>query len=291
MTKGVYKRAGAENIKERLRQLLILQNLPYEKKIKLTENIIIKAGINKRNALLFSGGKDSTVLMDIMKKTKINFLVIYNNTGIACPKMVEQVRTLVKGENYIETQADDAFEMWERTGYFPILGKRSFTKYKKKYKDLRCSPVQCCYQLKEIHANKVLKDNNIELVFWGNRAEESNRRKLTFVDNGFIFKPKKYKWNQCYPIQHFTENDIYRYLSENINYNFDTGIEGGCVFCATDIHYYPNNLSKLYFKDYSKWKMAMEHGFAKQILIAKGMAHDEISVVAAINIGKILLKI
>lgn len=293
--KGVYRRAGKEMISKRIAQLKILQNLPYEKKIKLSMDIISQVKISQvkkeSNALLFSGGKDSTVLLDLLKRSCINFFVLYNNTGIADPAMVQQARQLAKGTQYVETLADNAFEMWSRTGYYPILGKRSFTAYKKKYPDFQSSPVQCCYQLKEAHANKVLLFHKIKVVFWGNRADESNRRKLSFVDNGFLFQPKKYPWKQCYPLQHWKTFDIYRYLKENIDYDFNTGIEGGCIYCGTDLHYYPNNLSKLYFKDKDRWLFAMQNGFAKQILTAKGLLHDQGAILSAIENEKILLKI
>ncbi len=288
--KGRYKRAGATIISERLSQLKILQNLPYEKKIKLSLSIINHVKDSK-SALLFSGGKDSTVLLYLLRRTDINFIVLYNNTGIASPEMVRQVRALAVGTDYIETEATDAFSMWSKSGYYPLLGKRSFTKFKKKYSELRCSPVQCCYQLKELYANKILKSREIEVVFWGNRADESNRRKLSFVDNGFLFKPQKYPWRQCYPLQHWQTPDIYRYLTENVDYDFSTGIEGGCIYCGTDLHYFPNNLSKLYIKDNNKWQFAMKNGFAEQILIAKGLPHDPDSVSEAIRTGNGLLMI
>ncbi len=269
MPKGVYKRQSNVNLRNRLELIKKLQNLPVSKKISITMDVLEQAKSLQPLALLYSGGKDSTVLLDLIKKSNLNYCVLHNNTTMADPATLDFVRKMCNGLDYTETTPEETpFEMWHRTGYYPILGKRSFTKFKKADARLKLSPVQCCYQLKELYSNRVFKERGIKGVIWGNRASESNRRKLTFADNGFIFKPKKYSWFQIYPIQHWNETDVLYYLNKNIpEYPISQQIESGCKYCATDFAFYPNNLSRLYIKSPNEWTTLMLQGFGEQIAI------------------------
>jgi 3'-phosphoadenosine 5'-phosphosulfate sulfotransferase (PAPS reductase)/FAD synthetase len=269
MPKGVYKRQSNENLKIRLAEIKKMQAVPLNQKINITKQVLLRASQLQPLALFFSGGKDSTVLLDILKKTGLQFCVIHNNTTMADKKTLEYIREVCKNIDYVETTPEETpIEMWHRTGYYPILGKRTFTKYKKKHAELKVSPVQCCYQLKEVYSNRICKKRGIKGVIWGNRASESNRRKLTFADNGFIFKPKKYDWFQIYPIQHWLEKDILSYLETNLpEYPISKQFESGCRYCATDLAYYPNSMSRLYNADKKEWLNLMFAGFGEQIAI------------------------
>jgi len=292
--KGNYIRNSSKDTSAKLQILKSLQLLPLDNKIDIANDIIMRSLDIGKPALLYSGGKDSTVLLDLLKPYKNDLIVMYNNTTLGSTDNLEYIRGAMAGYNYIETTASDPFAMWKSKGYFPILSKRGFTKYKKLYSNLKTSPVQCCYQLKEKYSNKVLLSNNIKVVFWGNRAGESNRRKFCFVDNGFLFKPKKYKWHQSYPLQHFTDNDIIEYLKAYIpEYDIVSYHETGCLCCGTDITFKDNTLMKLYANDYNAWVKYMKAGFAEQILIAKG--HTDLSSETIDNIimkhPKLILKI
>lgn len=249
-------------------------------KIKIANGIISSALKKGKPCVLYSGGKDSTVLLDLVKKHCKDILVMYNDTTLSDPKAIDFIKSQTVGLNFVMTTADNPIEMWHNKGYYPILSKRGFTAYKKKYPNFKSSPVQCCYQLKEKYCNKVLKEKNIEVVFWGNRAGDSNRRKLGFVDNGFLFKPKKYNWWQCYPLQHFTDEDIILYLRKYVpNYPFFKEYESGCLCCGTDLTYKDNNLYRLYKANRSLWLKYMKCGFAEQILIVKGLSHLDVNEV------------
>lgn len=255
---------------QRLQLFKRMTGQTYESKIKMSEQII-KEGLSKGpSCVLFSGGKDSTVLLSMVLKQRPDTLVMYNNTGLASPDTVKFIRQYTRGLQYIETQAENAFDVWSRTGYFPILGKRTFTATKKQLPSARISPVQCCYQLKEKPCNQVLKTKGINVVLWGNRATESNRRKMSFCDNGFLFKPVKYAWYQCYPLQFWEDKDIYRYLQENVPaYPIHANFESGCYCCCTDITRFPNNITRLYQNDRPAFDKIIRAGFGREILRIK----------------------
>lgn len=275
--KGNYEKVGGDLLKERMAQFKKMRSWRYEDKIRLA-NEIIREGLAKAPAaILYSGGRDSSVLLDLIRKQDPTILVMYNNTGLASQTILERIRRTTRGMKYIETRAENPFIMWQRTGYWPILSKRGFTAYKKRIPDLRISPVQCCYQLKEMPANRVLKKFGIHSLFWGNRATESNRRLFSFIDNGFIFKAKKYQWIQCYPLQIWEENDIMRYIAENIpGYIKESNFESGCYCCGTDLTRYPNNLARLYQADKEQFKKVILAGFGEQILKIKGCRNETV---------------
>ncbi len=277
--KGVYARTDADTAAKRIALLGEMKDRELNEKIADSQEIIARALTKGRAAILYSGGRDSTVLLHLAQAA--GPLVLHNDTTLGDPATLEFIRSWCRKMDYHETTAQDPIEMWQRTGYFPILSKRGFTAYKKRIPGLKTSPVQCCYQLKERYANQVLNRAKTGVVFWGNRAGESMRRRMTFIDNGFLFKPKKYAWWQAYPLQHWTDTDIAEYLRKHLpEYpHAEAGIEAGCRPCGTDLTFYPNNLSRLYQRDRAEWEKYMRCGFAEQIMKIKGIAGDPETVI------------
>lgn len=270
--KGVYRKCDNEDLRRRLALFRELASATHEQKIAFSRRVIREALGKGKPALLYSGGRDSTVLLGLAREQDPGILVIHNDTTLGDPGLLEFIRTWTRGMNYRETTAQDPIAMWQETGYFPILSKRGHTAYKKRDPALRISPVQCCYQLKEKHANRLLKAEGVAVVLWGNRATESMRRRLGFADNGFLFKPKKYPWWQAYPLQHWEQQDINRYLEEHApGYPREQRpFETGCLCCGTDITFWPNNQGRLYQRDPDAWARFMRAGFAREILRAQG---------------------
>ena len=119
-----------------------------------------------------------------------------------------------------------------------------------------------------------MNEDCTQVAFWGNRAAESNRRMLHFLDHGFLFKPQQSRWFQCYPIQHWTDADVDAYLKTHVP-EFERGrnFETGCLVCMTDIQKFPNNASRLFDTNRPLWEKAMLGGFGAEILKIKGI-HD-----------------
>ena len=281
MTKGIYKRAGGEDLKARLELLKQMQALPLDKKIEMSAEILRRGNEAAGGApacVLYSGGKDSTVLIYLVEKIIARPIYMYNNTGLAEPRLVSYIRERMRGRDFVETMPDEeAFAMWARTGYWPIFGKRTFTARCRACKGLKVSPVQCCYQLKEAPANRVMKARGVRLAIWGNRADESARRRFMFCDAGTLFKPKKYPWRQCYPLAFWTQKDVIEYLNEvEPDYPHSMSTEAGCWACCTDITRTPNNIQRLYKTDRARFDFMIRHGFGAQILKAKGLEGGDV---------------
>jgi 3'-phosphoadenosine 5'-phosphosulfate sulfotransferase (PAPS reductase)/FAD synthetase len=228
--------------------------------------------------VLYSGGKDSTITLRLALEQDPGVLVMHNNTTLGSDATIEWIRKTTEGLNYIETTPDEApVEMWQTRGHWPILGKRTHTEVKRNTPGLNCSPVQCCYHLKEKPANRVLTKQGIKAVIWGNRAGESMRRRMSFVDSGFLFKPKKYTWHQAYPIQHWTGDDVKEWLEENApDFPVHKSTESGCMVCATDLRHTPNNLMRLHQQDPEKWRDLMESGMGAEIAKINGLDPSKI---------------
>ena len=69
----------------------------------------------------FSGGKDSTVLLDIVRSVYPDVPAVFANTGLEYPEIVEFVKTI---DNVIWTKPKKSFrKVLEEHGY-PVISKR-----------------------------------------------------------------------------------------------------------------------------------------------------------------------
>lgn len=110
-------------MQERESELKILQNLPLEIKIKKSQ-MRIKEWVNYYGLnnvyISFSGGKDSTVLVDLARKIYPEIRVVFCNTGLEYPEIVSFVKEF---ENVEIVRPDKNFkEILTKYGY-PVISK------------------------------------------------------------------------------------------------------------------------------------------------------------------------
>ena len=169
----------------------------------------VKSSIGTNTAFVgFSGGKDSIVTDDIMKKSGVKYQLYYSFTGIDPPEVVRFIR-----RNYPEC----------------IFLKPRFTFWR----DLstHCPPSNrlrwCCEALKKRPGINIPLEHRV----MGIRSEESVKRGKYERVNLF----KKLRHTHYYPILDFTESDIWEYIdSNNLIYPklYDGGFDRiGCVVC------------------------------------------------------------
>ncbi|MDR3093280.1 MAG: phosphoadenosine phosphosulfate reductase family protein [Bacteroidales bacterium] len=213
----------------------------------------------------FSGGKDSTVLLDIVRRfVDKNIATVFCNTGNEYPEVVKFVRstenvTIIRPEIHIK-------QIIEKYG-FPLISKEQsqyirqakhtnseklrnirlhgsingIGKIAEKWKFLIDAPFdvseKCCYFLKKKPFAKFRKESGLYPVI-GTMAGESRLRFQKWLKTGC----NSFETNMAasYPISIWTEADIWAYIRKfNLPYSpvYDTGIKRtGCVVCGFGCH-------------------------------------------------------
>lgn len=248
--------------KHTLTDLKQMQSLPLEAKIRMTENRI-KWFVDKYDAVIsFSGGKDSTVLLDICRRIYPDMPAVFADTGLEYPEIREFVKTK---DNVIWVKP----EMYKRN----VFGERINPKTQKAYKFMGLSKLgmkvfesnipishHCCEIMKKRPIDKINRELNV-FPITATMACESKVRQGRWLKNGCnIYEGKSIK---SQPMSFWTEQDVLQYLKEyNIPYAsvygdivedengklHTTGCQRtGCVFCGFGCHLEkePNRFQRL----------------------------------------------
>ena len=175
----------------------------------------------------FSGGKDSAVLLDLVKKAlpKGSFVVIFGDTGMEFPDTYEAVEVTKK-----QCEADETPFYVARSHFDP---KDSWELFGPPARVLRwcCSVHKSTPQtlkMREITG----KDNYIGMDFVGVRAHESLARSKYDYENFGKKQKGQYSFN---PILEWTSAEVWLYIFQNHLYINDAYKKGnsraGCLFC------------------------------------------------------------
>lgn len=156
--------------------------------------------------LAYSGGKDSTVLLDLARRSGVKFDAHYNLTTVDPPELVR----------FIRTQPDVIIESPEKTMWELIIESRMPPTRIARY---------CCQILKE-------RGGSGRKVLTGvRRAESVKRSKRQQVETCFKDGTKQY----FHPIFHWSDADVWEYIhSQNLPYCslYDEGFRRlGCICC------------------------------------------------------------
>lgn len=155
--------------------------------------------------LAFSGGKDSTVLYDVVKKSGVKYDVHYNVSPIDPPELLKFIR-----EHYPEV-------IWEygARGFWKTVVKKGLPTRVNRW---------CC---------EILRENGGvgRMVLTGIRWDESApRKKRQFVEKSAL--GNKHTVN---PLLDWTEEDVWKYIKDNNLPYCSLYNEGfkriGCVLC------------------------------------------------------------
>lgn len=262
-------------------QLKQLQSLPIEIKIEKTKQRIREwyEYWNGQVYISFSGGKDSTVLLHIVKSLYPDVPAVFVDTGLEYPEIREFVKTI---DNVIWLKPKMNFkDVIEKYGY-PVISKEVSLKVKSarstpngyasqsfdrnspknikqnqkyscaKYKYLLDAPFlvshQCCDVMKKNPIKKYEK-KEVKYAILGTMASESTNRNTQYLKYGCNAFDKARPTSQ--PLSFWLEEDIWNYIKTfNLSYSkiYDMGYERtGCMFCMFGCHLEkePNRFQKM----------------------------------------------
>ena len=226
-----------------INELKLLQNYPLELKVEKTKLRIIEwvSYYGEENVYVsFSGGKDSTVLLHIVRSLYPEVEAVFSNTGLEFPEIVKFVKTF---DNVTIVRPEKNFkEVIEECGY-PIVSKsvsncvrlarkniidgkdtlrvrqirglEKGSKFNKgKWEFLLDAPFkiseECCNHLKKNPLKKWEKENKKHPMI-ATMAAEGGVRKEAYLKTGC----NSFKNGKSQPLGFWTEQDILQYIFEN----------------------------------------------------------------------------
>lgn len=316
---GKYYKPRSENEKREkaytYAQLVKLQALGLDSKIAWAHQCIERALSQLHTpCLAFSAGKDSTVLLHLLRQYMPDILVNYGNTTIEFPECVKFARWL-RNEwhlNFHEARPKVTF-WWVVENYgWPLLGKTfgvggvaHKTSRVRFFNDLAARgeltgqytiqaevPISsaCCTFLKERPSQKLQKRQGVDGVFLGIMASESRQRLFNFLQYGEWYYPKSQGIWKCHPMAIWNDSDVWNYIHYfDIPYAklYDMGYHdpktgewihhrrNGCMFCGMDLRF-PNNHMAIMRRTHPKaWNMIMRKKGLGKVLLQLRLALDD----------------
>ena len=224
-------------------ELLQRQSLPLEAKVNLTQRRIREwyEAWDGEVFVSFSGGKDSTVLLHLVRQLYPDVPALFIDTGLEYPEIKEFVKTI---KDVVSVKPKMGFhDVINKYGY-PIVSKETAErvyrlrhynlservkkyylegdsekgfppKLAKKWRILLTAPFEvnsyCCNVLKKGPGEKYAKETGRKLIT-GEMAYESRLRKQQYLNSGCnAFDAKKPK---SMPLAFWKEQDILQYIIE-----------------------------------------------------------------------------
>jgi len=229
---------------------------PFEEKLKRARQLIrfFCNFFPKHSVVSCSFGKDSTVVLYLVRDLNPHISVIFNNTGVQFKETYDFKKKLVDewDLNLIETKPIKTF--WE------VADKYGLPDGKKKSDT-------CCYYLKEVPYRKVLKKYGFTADFTGITVLESRNRMFHICERGQAYFSRKDNIMKIHPIAFWTPREVWEFISrESIPVNpayKKYGLERlGCVPC-TSHKFWREHMAKVNPKLY---KYIQEHYFRQKLL-------------------------
>jgi 3'-phosphoadenosine 5'-phosphosulfate sulfotransferase (PAPS reductase)/FAD synthetase len=244
--------------------------MPYEWKVEHALDVIREfvehQGVNSVY-VSFSGGKDSLVLLHLVRSIYTDVPAVFANTGIEFPEQVKFVRSfqnvtevhpfkhfpkILKEDGIVYPSKEVAMYVKDaRNGVKYAVNafegkdtEGNENRYKARFKKyaylldcgVKISP-DCCELMKERPLRDYEKMNGKSPII-GTRAQESFRRAVGWMKSGCnSFNGKRYKST---PLALWLEADVLRYIDENSIRLSPMYTEGGmsrtgCMFCPVPI--------------------------------------------------------
>lgn len=293
-------------------QLRQRQGLSLEAKIELTK-LRIREFYERFGGLVyvaFSGGKDSTVLLHIVRSMYPDVPAVFVDTGLEYPEIKDFVRTVENvtwirpvmgfhkvidefGYPVLSKDLSHSISQAQRHGEGSSLYKLRMTGIGKdgeyhgasvipeKWQYLVHSDVKisdkCCDIIKK-NPNKVYEKETGRKPILGLMASDSMGRRMNYLEHGCnAFEAQRV---QSRPLGFWLEEDIWNYIKMyDLEYSkiYDMGEERtGCIFCMFGIHMeeVPNRFQRLAKTHPKQYKFCMEKLGLREVLELLKIPHS-----------------
>lgn len=244
------------------------QSLPLKAKIQMSNKRIKEWYDNWGGQVYvsFSGGKDSTVLLHMVRKLYPKVVGVFVDTGLEYPEIRKFVKTI---NNVIWLKPKMNFkEVLEKYGY-PVISKenaqkieeirntksdklrnkrlygdeKGYGKLPEKWKPMLDAPFlisgKCCNVMKKAPMKRYEKDSG-QKPFVGLMASDSSGRKTSYLRNGCNAYTQRPMSN---PLGFWMEKDVWKYIKKydlEISKIYRMGYpRTGCMFCMFGVHLEP----------------------------------------------------
>lgn len=226
--------------------LIMLQALPLELKVRMTESRIrdwVREYGTSGVYVSFSGGKDSTVLLHIVRNLYPDIEAVFVNTGLEYPEIQQFVKTF---DNVTILRPQMRFDEVIRKYGYPVISKETsqnvyearknpkaraaskfdenseyVKKYGSRYSLSKWNPLResdipishmCCNVMKKNPAKEFEKRTGKKPIL-ATMASESNIRKKRWMMYGCNAFDSKRQTSQ--PMSFWTEQDVLQYIKHN----------------------------------------------------------------------------
>lgn len=250
---------------------------------------LVKKVLSEHNnpAVACSFGKDSMIVLHLVRRIKPDVAVLWNNTLIEYPDSYQFARRIIREWNLQIYEAKPQKTFWQVVNElgWPIDPRDAPGKRQK-------ATVHCCKELKKLPTLRLLRQCKWDLYFTGLTQYESRLRRHSARRYGACFYSKEWRIWKCHPILDWTADDIWEYHRKfQLPYNplYDKnevavggGIRTGCWPCPQAIRYGKLQHLRYYYPKLFRF-LIVKQGLGQEILRrrlqrAKG---QEVATIAA----------
>lgn len=268
--------------------------------MKTTQAIIERAFSKYRPAVTFSGGGDSSVLLDIVCRMGYRPPLVYTDSQMEYPETIEHVKSVAKLYGLpitIAVAPETPLERWNKTG-FPMLGKMAARVWMQKHRGEKSAGFKidvstCCRKIKIEPGRKATKDLGCNAQMTGQRggADDRLRGMRAHLDGAFAYV-KSDRLTVINPLLGWTDLMIRRYTENHALPIHPLKKAGaltiGCIYCGGGAQFDNSGFRVIRRVDPESWrKMLKEYGFAPIILAIKYDCHLKVAQEAISRLGGI----
>lgn len=206
-------------------------DLSFETKLEQSKELIRIQTIKFRKedlVVAWSGGKDSTLVLYLIREQIPDVPVVFCDTGVEYPETYEFIDFLEK-----EWNLNLIKEKWYKKSFWQCIEDYGFPMGKRKKEG---GYTQCCYYLKKKPMQLAIKKYKWKVVFDGLTAVESRHRMFIAEKFGKCFKYKSWDIIKVRPILYWSVKEVWKFIQDNkipFNKIYEKGAERcGCMPCT-----------------------------------------------------------